>query len=96
MILHLFMNGLTVATVSWLYVPEIIPTNVVPSATTTNWIGSLTVLFVTPIIVDSCGKNPYVLFLIFSILSIITFLINLKWLKETKGLTKQQIMKRFH
>jgi SP family arabinose:H+ symporter-like MFS transporter len=49
--LYMFIFGLTLGPVVWLYVPEIIPANNVPIATMHNWIAATAVFTLTPVIV---------------------------------------------
>jgi hypothetical protein len=68
--------GLTLGPITWLYVPEIIPANIVPFATVSNWIAATVVYTMTPIVISECGNNPSTLFFIFSGLTIFFFIMN--------------------
>lgn len=58
-----------------------------------NWIAATIVYTITPIVVHSAG--PAALFFIFTGLTTICFIINFFLMVETKGLTREQIAKRF-
>jgi len=97
-VLLIFYNivyGVTLGPVVWLYVPEIIPSKIVPFATMTNWFGcSICVLF-TPIVIQLNGGNPYPVFMFFGVVTLLLYIMNYFLMVETKGKTKVQIANSF-
>lgn len=93
----LFMIGYTttIGPVVWLYVPEIIPHSYVPIASIFNWLASSTCVIVTPYVLDAVG-SPYPVFFFFGGVLFIFFLINMKFLIESKGLTPSQVAQKFN
>lgn len=67
--------GVTIGPAVWLYVPEIIPANLVPPATFMNWFGCSICVIVTPFIVDAVG-SPYPVFFFFGGVSLIFGFVN--------------------
>ena len=87
--------GLTIGPVIWLYVPEILPTKMVPIATIMNWTGCSFCVIVPPI-VNSIMGSPYIIFLVLGVVEFIFFIPNVLFLKETKGLASYEINALFH
>ncbi len=86
LIVYMIIYGVSLGPVVWLYVPEIIPANVVPIATMMNWFGcSLCVIF-TPVVTKMAG-NSYPVFFFFGGITLIFYVINLFFMVETKGKT---------
>ena len=77
--------GLTIGPVVWLYVPEILPTKMVPLATALNWTGCSLCVVVPPIVIAKMG-TPYLIFLILGAIELLLFVPNCLFIKETKGL----------
>ena len=95
LIIYNIVYGATIGPVVWLYVPEIIPSRLVPFTTMTNWFGcSICVLF-TPIVIHLNGGNPYPVFFFFGLVTIGLYIINSNLMVETKGRTKAQIANSF-
>jgi MFS transporter, SP family, arabinose:H+ symporter len=80
--------GATLGPVVWLYVPEIIPSKVVPWATMTNWLGASACVIFTPIIIKLNGNNPYPVFFFFGGMTMLFFILNSLLMVETKNRTK--------
>ena len=92
LILYNIVYGATLEPVVWLYVPEIIPSRIVPFATMTNWFGcSICVLF-TPIVIQLNGGNPYPVFLFFGLVTILLYIMNYFLMVETKGRTRSRLL----
>jgi len=88
--LSVFMGvlGLTLAPVIWLYFPEIIAPKQMPFIVGTVWLFAALVTLLFPIIRDDIlGGNPGTMFLFFGLWCCISFLINAKFMVETKGKT---------
>jgi hypothetical protein len=88
LIVYMIIYGVSLGPVVWLYVPEIIPANIVPMATMMNWFGcSLCVIF-SPIVTSMVG-NSYPVFFFYGGLTLIFFIINVFLMVETKGKTTE-------
>jgi hypothetical protein len=70
-----------------------VPTAVVPYVTMGNWIAATFVYTITPIVVDAAG--PSTLFFIFSGVTALLFVVNFLFMVETKGLSREEIARRF-
>ncbi len=80
--------GLTLGPVVWLYIPEIVQPNIVPFSTGMNWTGTSLVLLLFPIVKKGLPEeNPGYLFCFFGIWCIVSFVINSKFMVETKNKT---------
>jgi MFS family permease len=80
--------GLSLGPVVWLYIPEVVQPNIVPFSTGINWAGATVCMLLFPIIKDALpNQNPGYLFLFFAAWCILSFLINAKFVIETKGKT---------
>lgn len=66
--------NLTLGPVVWMYVPEILPTKMVPVATTFYWLGNSLCLIVLPIIKANLGT--YAFFFIFGGITLVFAVIN--------------------
>lgn len=84
--LFMIIYGLTIGPVVWLYVPEIIPSRLVPPATFMNWFGCSICVIATPFVVEAVG-NSYPAFFFFGGISLVFGVINIIMMKETKGLS---------
>lgn len=88
--------GLTIGPVSWLYIPEVVQPFFIPYATLANWIGASITMILFPILKDVLqDKNPAPLFLFFALWALFSYVVNLKFMIETKGKTEQQIIKEY-
>jgi hypothetical protein len=58
-----------------------------------NWIAATVVYTITPIVVNAAG--PSTLFFIFTAITAIFFVINFFFMVETKGLSREEIAKRY-
>lgn len=74
LVLFMVIHNLTLGPVIWMYVPEIIPSRMVPFATTLYWLGCSITLIVLPIIKDKYGS--YAFFFIFGGITLIFAVIN--------------------
>lgn len=59
-----------------------------------NWLAAAFVTFIYPILVELVG-NPSLMFLIFTANVTVGYLLNEKWMIETKGKTEWQIRKEY-
>ena len=86
--LYMAVFGVSLGPVVWLYIPEIVQPKIIPFSTATNWISASLVIILFPILSDDVfNKNPTYLFAFFGIWCIVSFIINLKFVIETKGKT---------
>ena len=92
--LFLMIFGFTVGPLVWLYVPEIIPADVVPFATFLNWLACTIGIVITPVLIHAAG-SPYPVFFIFGGISMILFVLNYIYVVETRGLTPSEINAKF-
>ena len=92
---YMVVFGFTIGPVIWLYVPEILPTKMVPVATIMNWLGCSICVIIPPIIISAMG-NPYAVFLFLGGIELAFFIPNLFFVKETKGLAPYEINAKFH
>jgi hypothetical protein len=74
LILYMLAINLTLGPVIWMYVPEILPTKMVPVATTFYWLGCSLCLIVLPIIKSNLGS--YAFFFIFGGITLAFAVIN--------------------
>ena len=78
--IFMVIYGLTIGPVVWLYVPEILPTRMVPIATIMNWTGCSFCVIVPPIVSSIMG-SPYLIFLILEVVELIFFIPNVVLVK---------------
>ncbi|CAM5999325.1 unnamed protein product [Sphagnum balticum] len=95
LIIYMLIFGLTLGPITWLYVPEVIPADIVPFATVNNWVAATIVYTMTPIVVGEFNDNPDVLFFIFTAITTLFFIMNLFLMEETRGLTREQIARKY-
>ena len=88
LMIYSFVFGSSIGPIVWLYVPEIIPSKIVPFATMTNWLGASICVIFTPIVIKLNDGNPYPVFLFFGAVTLIFFVMNVFLMVETKGRTK--------
>ncbi len=88
--------GLSLGPVVWLYIPEVVQPNIVPFSTGANWGAAALVMLLFPIIKDALpNDNPAPLFLFFCAWCVASFVINAKYLIETKGKTEKEIYEEY-
>ena len=84
-----FMYGLSLAPICWVYEPEILPEKGVSLAVITNWLFCLLIVFLTPVLIDMIDISPlYYFFGCYLLLSHVQMYFTLK---ETKGKTNKEI-----
>lgn len=83
-VLFMFVYGITVGPIVWLYVPEIAPPRIVPFATFNYWVGVAVSMAITPIVIGKVGSS-YPLFFFFGAISLIFFIINFFLVVETRA-----------
>jgi len=87
--LFLFSFGISLGPIAWVYEPEILPEKGISLCTITNWLFCCLVVLLTPIIDDKAGISPIYYF--FGACCFLSVLYMLPMLKETKGLSPQEI-----
>ena len=84
--------NLSLGPIVWLYIPEIVEPSFLPFSTMTNWGTSALSILLFPIIRDHLpDKNPAPLFLFFAVWSGIAFVVNKKYVVETRNRTATEI-----
>jgi hypothetical protein len=86
--------SMTLGPVVWLYLPEIVEPEVTGVATMLNWTVAALVAFFYPLVVELTG-NPSLIFFLFSIFVFSGYIINKKWMVETKDKPEWQIRKEY-
>ena len=86
--------SLSIGPIAWLYLPEIVEARITGIATMLNWLAAACVTFIYPILVELVG-SPWLMFLIFTVNVTAGYLLNEKWMVETKGKTEWQIRKEY-
>lgn len=90
--LFIFMGnfGLSLGPVVWLYVPEIVESEMVPFTTAANWISASLIVILFPIVSDHLlGGNPGMLFLFFGVWCFCSLVFNQRFMVETKNKTEK-------
>lgn len=85
---------MTLGPVVWLYLPEIVEPEVTGVATMLNWMTAALVAFFYPLLVKLTG-NPSFIFILFSIFVFTGYLVNKKWMVETRNKPEWQIRKEY-
>jgi SP family arabinose:H+ symporter-like MFS transporter len=84
--------GLSLGPIVWMYIPEVVKPSFLPFSTMVNWGGSALIILLFPIIKAHLPEqNPGPLFLFFAIWSGISYVLNKKYVIETRGKTSKQI-----
>jgi hypothetical protein len=93
--LYLFMIsfGFTLGPVVWLYIPEIVPAEIVPYTTMGNWAGASVTIILFPILGKVVGSGY--LFFFLSVWCFFAFVFNSKYVVETMGKTERQIKRDY-
>jgi hypothetical protein len=73
--------------VVWLYIPEIVPAEILPYTTMSNWAGASITIILFPILGQTVGIGY--LFFVFSLWCLLAFMFNYKYVVETKGKTER-------
>ena len=76
--------GLTLGPFFWVYIPEIVPPEVIPFSTCAYWLSSAIIFGLTRVLIG----HVYFLFFFFS-WSFLSLWINKKFVLETKGKTQE-------
>lgn len=91
--LFIFVYGLSLAPICWVYEPEILPEKGVSLAVITNWVFCTFIVFFTPMLIEKVGiSSMYFFFGIYVLASLSHMSI---WLHETKGKTNREIDQLF-
>lgn len=87
-LINVFMLGYaaTIGSVIWVYVTELMPSNLVPFASSMNWLSAAISVIVAPYVLEAVG-SPYPVFFFFGGILLLFYFINQRYLIETKGLT---------
>lgn len=91
LIIYMIIYGATIGPTVWMYIPEIIPGQVVHIAATINMISSTGCLMLSPVISDGSGTDAS--YFTFGGITLMITLINMFGMKESKGLDREQIQK---
>jgi hypothetical protein len=81
--LVIFMGnfGLSLGPVVWVYLPEIVQSEILPYAVMANWLSASFVMLLFPVIKNNLpNKNPALLFTFFSAWCVLSFFINKKYM----------------
>jgi MFS family permease len=91
--INVFMVGYaaSIGSVIWVYVTELLPSSYVPAASSMNWLSAAISVIVAPYVLEAVG-SPYPIFFFFGGIMMIFFIINERYLIETRGLTHDQIV----
>jgi hypothetical protein len=94
--LYIFMTsfGFTLGPVVWLYIPEIVPANVVPYTTLANWAGASITVILFPIIGKHLRNGT--LFFFFAGWCLLSLVFNHKYVVETRNKTDKEIKRSFN
>ena len=90
MILFVFVFGMFLPPIRP-YVPEIIPSKMVPLANVANWVGGAIVTIFTPMLIQSTGGNAYPAFFMYGATIGVALIYNILVMVETKGKTTKEI-----
>ena len=71
-----FVFSLTLGPIVWLYITEIVQPNIVPFATTLNWISVSLVNTFFPILMNLLGGNPSYIFFFFGAYTFVSGIVN--------------------
>ena len=83
--LYMGVFGISLGPIVWLYIPEIVQPKIVPFSTATNWISASLVIILFPIMTEHLlNKNPATLFAIFAVWCIVSFVLHIRYVVETK------------
>ena len=84
--------NLSLGPIVWLYIPEIVEPSFVPYSTMVNWGSSALSILLFPIIKSGLPNgNPAPMFVFFALWSGLSYLINQRYVVETKDRTSGQI-----
>ena len=77
--LFLFISGysFSLGPIIWLYIPEIVPSRLVPWALVIHWVTSFMVLFLFPVITDNVlDHDPTIIFIFLASYLLVSMIIN--------------------
>jgi hypothetical protein len=84
--LYMAVFGVSLGPVVWLYIPEIVQPKVIPFSTASNWISCSLVIILFPILSEKVlGGHPTALFGFFGAWCLVSFIVDMKVVIETKG-----------
>ena len=81
--------GLTLGPIVWLYIPEIVESNIIPYSTMVNLFGAASCTIIFPLITDPSYK--FIPFVFFFLWCLISLLINQKIMVETKDRDRERV-----
>lgn len=83
--IYMGVFGISLGPIVWLYIPEIVQPKVVPFSTAANWISASLIIMLFPIMTEHLlNDNPSVLFAFFAVWCILSFVLHLRYVVETK------------
>lgn len=84
--------GLSLGPIVWMYIPEIVSPSFLPYSTMANWAGAILSILLFPIIKAKLpNQNPALLFFFFAIWSGASYVLNKKFVVETRNKSEAQI-----
>ena len=87
LILYVFIFGFSLGPAIWIYVPQIMPSRLVPIATMMKWIAATLSTIIMGVVLTVNNGNAYPAFFGFGGITLILFLSNFCLMVETKGLS---------
>lgn len=92
LILFMVNFGATLGPIIFVIIPEIVDASFIPYSVFMNWFASAITVLLFPIISELLpNKNPAIIFAFFAIWCIISYIVNKKYLVETKNKTSKEI-----
>jgi MFS family permease len=83
--LYMGVFGISLGPIVWLYIPEIVEAKVIPFSTATNWITASMIIILFPILTENVlNNNPSALFAVFAAWCFGSFVLQMKFVVETK------------
>ena len=80
LVIYIIVFGVSLGPVVWLYVPEIIPSKIVPIATVMNFLGASIATIFTPMIMEANNNNAFPAFFGFGCITLVLFVINYRYM----------------
>lgn len=80
LVIYIIVFGVSLGPVVWLYVPEIIPSKIVPIATVMNFLGASIATIFTPMIMEVNSNNAFPAFFGFGCITLVLFVINYRYM----------------
>jgi hypothetical protein len=94
--MYMMTYGASLGPVGWAYIPEVVPPSAISYIVACNWLSYGLVALLFPIITQHLlGGNPCLMFLIFTVISVIGALFNWRYMIETKDKTEKAIREEY-